>query len=91
MKKSFLRATSIAFAVALGAAAAMPSVATTRHATVMPATTTTSTAITMPAAYQPFISRAFAEVNDNTKNQGSSNPCDPITPQNWCSCGGCSR
>ncbi|MEY2161419.1 hypothetical protein [Rhodanobacter sp. FW106-PBR-LB-2-11] len=92
MKKSFLRTTSIALAIALGAAVAMPSIATSRQATVMPAPATAAGTVTLPAAYQPFMGQAFAESDGNTKNQGSSgDPCDPITPKNWCSCGGCSR
>lgn len=92
MKKNILRSAAMAFALVVGAAMAMPSVAMPTNAptaSVFAAISSPGTSLSMPATYGPVIGHGFAEFSGNTQSQGS-NPCDPITPQNWCSCGGCS-
>jgi len=92
MKKNILRSAAIAVALVLGAAIAMPSVAmptTAQSISVFASTTSLTTSLSVPATYGPVIGHGFTEFSGNTQSQGS-NPCDPITPQNWCSCGGCS-
>lgn len=83
-----LRHIVFSFAVVLGFAASMPGIAiaaetTSAHTTpVMPA----YAYITMNTAVQP-LAMAFVKLEARVK-QGT-NACDPITPQNWCACGGC--
>jgi hypothetical protein len=86
-----LRHAAMSLAIVLGFATTTPSISeaaaapATRGAAVMPA----YHHVTAHAAIQPAWSMAFAELTTRARDPGT-NPCDPITPKNWCECGGCS-
>lgn len=86
MKKSFLRSCAVSIALVLGAAS-MPTIAAPSPAFAGPVVSfaTRSVAHAQPAwLLQVPTLKAFDEAPTG------GNACDPITPQNWCECGGCS-
>jgi len=88
MTNHCLRNIVFSFAAVLGVATSMPGIATATEAT--PADTTPAMPayafVTMYTAVQPL---AMAHVELAARVKPGTNACDPITPKNWCECGGC--
>ncbi len=92
MKQTFLRTCALTIGLALGAAVSVPSVAAPSASSGMAAT---PSYLLTPAINGPTLGHAFAGFTfagaANASESEPTNPCDPITPQNWYSCGGGSR
>ncbi|UJJ60623.1 hypothetical protein [Rhodanobacter denitrificans] len=90
--KNVLRTAVLAIALTLGAAVALPTIATPISTSGMIAPT--ASYLAQPISVRPVIGHAFSGFGFGAHAVGAegepTNPCDPITPQNWCSCGGCS-
>ena len=85
-----LRHAAMGVAIVLGFATTTPSIS---EAAAAPAARITAVmpayhSVIAHAAIQPAWGMAFAELTARARDPGT-NPCDPITPRNWCECGGC--